>query len=315
MQRTVRAYRLSDLNDIRALHVASHSSPTVDRAVTQVEDAADDDVLRRVVAVEGGRLVGYGAVARSAWHPEAYFQSEVFVAPSARRRGVGSELTRQCLHVAGAMGAASVFTWTDGGVSEFETFAARRGFNVVQRFVTMTLDVDTADHALLTRLVARASQQGVRLFSFDETRATPESSRRLYDLNRRLAPLLPGNGDEFPTFEEYEREIIDAPWFRAEGQLIAAVGDQWMGLVGLGFYEDGRSLQHEFTAVDPAHQGRGVAQALKAWSVQKARSWGVATIRTGNDTSNAPIIAVNRRLGYDLTPGVVKLKCVLPVQR
>ncbi|MCP2013505.1 GNAT superfamily N-acetyltransferase [Deinococcus sp. HSC-46F16] len=182
---------------------------------------------------------------------------------------------------------------------------------MVQRFVTMTLEVEGADEELLDGVVRRAHGNGFSLFTFGDTGATAEARRKLYDLNRRLAPLLPGNGDEFPTFEEYEREIVEANWFRPEGQLIAAHGNHWVGLVGLGFYEEGRRLHHEFTAVDPAYQGRGVALALKAWSVQKARTWGVREIRTGNDASNAAIIGVNRRLGYALRPGVVKLRRAL----
>ena len=308
MHITTRPYRPGDLTDLRALLEVSLWSPTVDRAAAQSEDELGTDLLQRVLAVDHGRVVGCGYVARSAWHPEGWFQSEVLVTPGARRRGAGSALSQRCVALARATQATSLTTWTNGREPEFEGFASRRGFRAVQRFVTMSLNVSEADDALLERLVARASGQGVRLFSFAETGNTPEARRRLYELNRRLAPLLPGNGEEFPTFAEYEREILDANWFRAEGQLIAATADRWVGLVGLGFYEDGRALQHEFTAVDPVIQGRGVAQALKAWSVQKAKEWGVGTIRTGNDASNAPIIAVNRRLGYDLLPGVVKLR-------
>ncbi len=308
MQLTIRPYQPGDLSELRALHGVSQWSPTVDRAAVQQGDELGADTLQRVVAVDEGRLVGYGYVARSAWHPSGWFQSEVLVVPGMRRQGAGAALTQQCLALAQELGATSLTTWTNGRMPEFEAFASRRGFHAVQRFVTMTLQVSEADDALLARLVARASGEGVRLFSFAETGNTPEARRRLYELNRRLAPLLPGNGDEFPTFSEYEREILDAEWFRAEGQLIAATADRWIGLVGLGFYEDGQALQHEFTAVDPAMQGRGVAQALKSWSVQKAKEWGVRVVRTGNDASNAPIIAVNRRLGYDLAPGVVKLR-------
>jgi GNAT superfamily N-acetyltransferase len=84
-----------------------------------------------------------------------------------------------------------------------------------------------------------------------------------------------------------------------------------MGLVGLGFYDEGRRLHNEFTAVDPSYRKRGVAQALKAWSVTLARALGAEEIRTGNDASNEAIISVNRQFGYRLEPGVVKLQRTL----
>ncbi|WP_102125341.1 GNAT family N-acetyltransferase [Deinococcus planocerae] len=307
----IRAFKAGDLAAVRALHEQSQTEPTVDRAATQEEDASSEEVLRRFVAEEGGDLVGYGYVARSAWHPEGWFQCEVFVLPSARRRGMGSELTNRAVAWAEAVGATSLTTWVNGLFPEFEHFASQRGFEEVQRFVTMTLSVAEADDERLAQWVARAQQNGLSLFTFEEKGRDQEARQKLYELNRRLAPLLPGNGDEFPTFEEYEREIIEAEWFRPEGQLIAAQGEHWVGLVGLGFYEEGRRLHHEFTALDPTYQGRGIALALKAWSVQKAKAWGMHEIRTGNDASNTAIISLNRRLGYHLQPGVVKLRRTL----
>lgn len=311
----IRAFEASDLAALRALHEQSQTEPTVDRAATQEEDAPGEETLQRFVADEGSGPVGYGYVARSSWHPEGWFQGEVVVLPAARRQGVGSALTSRVVSQAKDLGGVQLTAWVNGRVSEFEHFALRRGFEEVQRFVTMTLDVSKADEGQLAQWVAQAQEQGVSLFSFEETGRTHEARQKLYELNRRLAPLLPGNGDEFPTFEEYEREIIEAEWFRPEGQLIAAQGEHWVGLVGLGFYEEGRRLDHEFTALDPAYQGRGLALALKAWSVQQAKAWGVQEIRTGNDASNTAIISLNQRLGYVLQPGGVKLRRTLGAPR
>ena len=312
MSTLFRTFRPHDLTALRALHEQDGPSPTMDRAATQEADADHaGESLHRFVAEEDGRVLGYSYLARSAWHPEGWVQCEVFVQPHARRRGLGSELLRLAVAHAQEGGAVSMTTWASGTRPEAERFARAHGFEEVQRFVTMTLTVAEADPAPLEALVAGARARGISLLTFADTGGTPGARRKLHELNRRLAPLLPGNGDEFPSFEEYEREIIEADWFRAEGQLIAADGERWVGLVGLGFYEEGRQLRHEFTAVDPAYRGRGVALALKAWSVQKAAAWGAHEIRTGNDASNAAIIGVNRRLGYRLTPGVVKLRRTL----
>ncbi|WP_211238272.1 GNAT family N-acetyltransferase [Deinococcus pimensis] len=204
--------------------------------------------------------MGYAYVARSAWHPPAWFQTEVFVRPDARGRGVGSELARRADAASREVGAETLTTWVGGGSPDGERFATRRGFREVQRFVTMTLSVDDADGEVLRRALENARSRGVTLLSFDETGGSPAARRALYDLNRRLAPLLPGNGDDFPSFEEYAREIIDAPWFRPQGQLVAAVEGRWVGLVGLGVHDDGREVRHEFTAVDPAFRRAACAR-------------------------------------------------------
>ena len=54
--------------------------------------------------------------------------------------------------------------------------------------------------------------------------------------------------------------------------------------------------QHTFTL--PEHRGRGVATLCKRALVVSARELGLHTLVTGNDVTNAPILALNRRLGY-----------------
>lgn len=311
MKYVIQPFIRQDLAAFRNLHEQDRTSPTVDRVLTQEEDTFGDETLRRMVAREGLAVLGYSYVARSLWNPQGNFQSEVFVRQDARKEGIGSALINEVVSWAKAHGAATLTAWVSSEPTQYLQFAERHNFRVVQRFVTMVLEVRNADERVLEERLEAARQQGVSLFSFADTGKTDAARHKLYELNRRLAPYLPGNGDEFPSFEEYEKEIIEADWFRADGQLIAADDDHWMGLVGLGFYDEGKRLHNEFTAVDPSYRRRGVAQALKAWSVILARTLGANEIRTGNDASNEAIIGVNRQLGYRFEPGVVKLQRTL----
>lgn len=58
------------------------------------------------------------------------------------------------------------------------------------------------------------------------------------------------------------------------------------------------------TGVDRAHRGHRVAQALKLHAIRCARRYGAVYIRTHNDGENAPILAINRNLGYQPRPGL-----------
>ncbi|MBP1693528.1 MAG: hypothetical protein H6Q37_1411, partial [Chloroflexi bacterium] len=51
------------------------------------------------------------------------------------------------------------------------------------------------------------------------------------------------------------------------------------------------------------HRGRKIAQALKVIALRYARQNGAQVIRTDNDSLNAPILAINRKLGYQPQPG------------
>jgi RimJ/RimL family protein N-acetyltransferase len=47
-----------------------------------------------------------------------------------------------------------------------------------------------------------------------------------------------------------------------------------------------------------AHQGRGVARALKLLELQYAQSSGVKAILTENHPGNTPILGLNEALGF-----------------
>ncbi len=65
---------------------------------------------------------------------------------------------------------------------------------------------------------------------------------------------------------------------------------------------------HDMTAVRRAWRGRGLAHALKAATIVWAIGAGLEALDTGNDIDNAPMRAVNRRLGYEPLPDEVFMR-------
>ena len=61
------------------------------------------------------------------------------------------------------------------------------------------------------------------------------------------------------------------------------------------------------TGVLPAYRGRKIAQALKLIAIRYAKARGANYIRTDNDSENAPMLAINRKLGYKSQTGVYLL--------
>jgi len=59
---------------------------------------------------------------------------------------------------------------------------------------------------------------------------------------------------------------------------------------------------HGMTAVARAWRGKGVASALKRATIAWAIANGIETLETANDEANAPMRAVNGRLGYTPLP-------------
>lgn len=58
------------------------------------------------------------------------------------------------------------------------------------------------------------------------------------------------------------------------------------------------------TGVEKAYRGRKLALALKLLAIRIAQAHDAATIRTGNDAENGPMLAINRKLGYQPWPSL-----------
>jgi RimJ/RimL family protein N-acetyltransferase len=135
---------------------------------------------------------------------------------------------------------------------------------------------------------------------------TPEAQQRHYHLNARVSMDVPGSDEAFQRFmpfEVYHATVHEASWYRPDGQIIAAAGDEWIGMAAVGYFEHTQSMYNMITGVDRAYRGRGIAQALKLLSIRCARSYGARYIRTNNDSHNEPMLAINRKLGYQPEPG------------
>ncbi len=74
-------------------------------------------------------------------------------------------------------------------------------------------------------------------------------------------------------------------------------------VVGLGvavrrYPSDPTRVGHRMTATERSWRGRGVALAIKRELLRRGRASGVRTFEASNDDGNAPMRAINDRLGY-----------------
>ena len=157
-----------------------------------------------------------------------------------------------------------------------------------------------------------AEAAGIRFFLLNELPDSEENRRRLFELNRELVFDMPDASGLFPTFEQFNQLLFDRPQFRADGQIIAADGDSWIGMASVSYSPEHHSAYNSLTGVVAAYRGRGIAQALKVRALQRAREYGATLIRTNNNARNAPMLAINRKLGYRSLPGQYMLAERMP---
>ena len=290
----------------------SHTVPITPDTARDWWTLREGEIRVTMLAIdENGQAIGYWDVDRETWMKPGYFYVKVIVAPEARRHGLGAQMYEAALLVARQYGA----THLESHIRETDTsslrFAEARGFKVIHHSFDSALDLTAFDEHRFDDLMARVHADGFRFFSLAEAGVTDENKQKLYEVNRAAGLDNPGNDRTFPDFYAFSKNVFDASWFRADTQIIASHGDRWVGLSAIAIYPAEDYAYNAFTGVLREYRGRGLAQALKLQTILLAKRHGVRYIRTNNDSNNAPMLAVNRKLGYKPEPGTNTVLCVL----
>lgn len=261
---------------------------------------------RRIIAEESGLPVGYSNTShsRGQFVPENY-QLEVVVRPAARRRGIGLALYRDALAVLRARKAH----WVRDGVKESMApsvaFARKVGAVELKRDWESRLDVTSFDAAPFAEAPARAMSAGVRIATLaDEMTRDPEAVRKAHELHQVARLDVPGLDPATPSpYERFEEDVLRRPWSLPEAYFLAIRGGRYIGESSLAKEGSDPTLIHQnLTAVLRAERGKGIAMALKLRTIDYARAQGYRTIRTWNDSLNAPMLAINVALGFAREP-------------
>jgi GNAT superfamily N-acetyltransferase len=265
-------------------------------------------IRQRLVAVDSnGAIAGYGYIDHETWMRPDRFELWALVDPARRGAGIGAALYDHGLQLALAHGAASFASETRDDDPASLRFAERRGYRIDRHTFESTLDLTVFDEQRFAGAVEAAEAAGIRFFTMADLGDTAEARRKLYDLNRRTALDNPSADGTFPPFEEFQQFVFGASWYRADGQILAADGERWVGIAAVAHYPERNSAYNAFTGVERDYRGRGLAHALKLLAVRCAQRYGAAYIRTNNDSQNAPMLAINRKLGYRPEPGRYRL--------
>ncbi|MFB6440305.1 GNAT family N-acetyltransferase [Streptomyces sp. NPDC056411] len=293
MTLTVRDFRPADAKavaDLRRLNLP-YLLATPQSIAWEVSTAAAAQRLRLFVAELDGRVAGF--VQAQLLHDSSVpgqASATPHVHPEWRGRGIGRALLSSAEEHLSAAGATHVFAWAADEPTA-HAFAERRGYRRTRpgRFLRLALAA-----AALPPLPA-GLPPGVRLCTGAELEADP---RLLYAADAEAAADEPGDVPaDAMTYEDWllrtwEHPLVDLDLTTAvlvDGEVAAfsvAATD------GLGRYSSA------MTGTRRAFRGRGLARLAKTASLHRARDAGCTEAFTGNDAANAPMLAVNRSLGY-----------------
>ncbi len=271
-------------------------------------------IRRRCVAVdESGTIVAYCGFVHNTWMADGAFILSIVTDPVFRKRGIGAQVYDDALAAVRSLGAKSLAGDVLDSDAESLRFVEKRGFKIWGHTFESVRDLrlNDFDESPFEGVIESLQAQGIRFFSLADAGNTTEALHKLWEVNYQVALDDPGSSGTFPNFEEFQHITSHGAWFRPEGQLLAADGENYVGLSAVGYFADSNSAYNMMTGVMPEYRGRKIALALKLLTIRVAKKWGVNYIRTNNDSENAPMLAINRKLGYVAQPGLYRLRRTL----
>ncbi|HEY7196057.1 MAG TPA: GNAT family N-acetyltransferase [Gaiellaceae bacterium] len=249
-----------------------------------------------IVAEEEGSVVAW-AHAHLDWHTSVEGAARAWVGVRSEHclRGIGGALAVAAEEHLERIGARSVETFAHRG-SEGHAFAERRGFVESRVEVYSSIDPATLDRAELERLETEKAAEGFRLAPLSELRDRP---RDFHALDAAVAADTPDDHPEDDLrYEEWYAGTYEAADLDWDGSRVVFDGKRPVAFTLLQVDREQGSAENDFTATLPEYRGRGLARLAKLSSLRWAAEAGLREVATGNDSTNAPMLAVNQRLGY-----------------
>jgi GNAT superfamily N-acetyltransferase len=290
-------------------HVFGSNFPDYDR--TPEEWRFEDESLDRskfyfkryscmTDGVEGP--VGFAQCQNIPWmyHPKKLW-FDIWVDPQHQRKGIGSVLYERLSQDFKSLG--TVTSWT--GIKEDMLlpikFATNRGFREKMRAWESRLSPTTVNPALFKKYIDKASQHGIQIVTLaEEMRSDPECYHKLHALVQAVSEDIPRPEQFTPvSFEQWSAFEMKNPNLVPQGYMIAKDGDKYVGMSTV--WKDQKHpkwLYQGLTGILREYRGRGIAIALKLKVIDFSKSNNYEKLKTWNDSTNAPMLGINTRLGF-----------------
>ncbi|MGW7660858.1 GNAT family N-acetyltransferase [Streptomyces sp. NPDC054756] len=293
----VRDLRIEDPGDVgRFVHCRRLALPHMlwnEDAVRHHQTHTHPDAhYRSLVAEEDGETIGTAQTGLAYDSPEpGQGYLNIYVRPDRTGRGAGGLLVRVAEEHLAARGATRLFSWVLDEPG-YRAFAGRRGYRPSRSAHFLRLDLGGGALPPL-----QDPPPGVELRTAADFADDP---RPLFVLDTEVTADEPSDVPaEFTDYEAWLRETWRHPLLDL-GLSSVAVADGRPVAFSLAHTDGTARYATAMTGTARAFRGRGLARLVKSHSLHRARAAGYEEALTGNDSDNAPMLAVNRRFGYEI---------------
>ncbi len=265
----------------------------------------EGDSRQVLVAMDdNGDILGYARSIHRSADPEGKFHTSLYVRPDAEGRGIGRELYARNEAFALAHGALRLTVGINDWGTRGEDFAKRNGFYPTQHLFESKLDLTAYDPTLSIERQRKLEEAGYQFFSLEEVGDTTENWKRMHHLDSVSDLDTPGYENWGPrTFERYLQELRESADFTAGGVFIGDWRGEWVAIHMVKNHGREGEMQTDYSGVLREHRGKGLAQVLKMLGAEYCRASGAKILSTHNDERNAPMLAINAKLGFVVEPG------------
>ena len=281
-----------------------HTEPVSPEALREKAKSIPEGwVSYRWTAELNGQTVGFTHLRRSSQMSPGTLLGTVAVAAAFRGTGIGNGLLLHAEADAKSKGNYRPMMMVRQDVPGAVGFFQKRGYETV-----FTLGESTAD-VTAWQPQERALPHGYRRIAWQDVEDTDENRRRLHRLVCECDKSEPGTKHlGLQDYESFLRDAFEPGCWRPDWIWIAEQGGEWVGVHNIKHLtdkpEDGHKANISFTGTLPSHRGQGIATALKFHGMNVMRAAGKTTLLTHNDTTNAPMLKVNDKLGvFTTAPG------------
>jgi GNAT superfamily N-acetyltransferase len=256
-----------------------------ERALRHAAAAAPPEAHRRYWAADdAGRLVGWATAAIEYQSSERPGFLQASVSPESRKAGIGAALVERCeAHLAG-LGVTTVLSFTtpeDGARS----FATARGFRHANTNRVSGVDPRTIEPP--------GVPPGVDLRPLAAL-----DPRKVYELDAATMSDVPGEvAMDDVSFDQWFDDYWSHPDTDLDASTAAVVDGRPVAFTHLRTAPGGRAVT-DMTGTLRDYRCRGLALLVKRATLVNAAERGVELVLTENDETNAPMLRVNERLGY-----------------
>jgi mycothiol synthase len=293
---------------IAALMTANETEPTTKQSLFDWYSRQQEQGIHLEVGLSpDSRVVGFSGIYRMVGSRGQHYGIYLIVAAEFRRCGLGNLLYQSLLQLASELKANTLVAWVRDDNPENLNFATHRGFIQKRHSIGMRLDLSSWDDHPYEAIIQSLQAQGFSFTNMAELGNTKAARRWLYTLNNTVAASDPGSDGTAPwaTFEDFDRSVCQAAWYRPEGQIVAIDSHtgEWAAMSAITVFDGADHAYNLFTGTDVRYRGRKLAQAVKTLALRKARTFGVDFVRTNHTSVNEPMIAIDTKLGYVRTAG------------